>query len=729
MIRILLNDEIYTENYVNWNEITDTLSRSTEYYGVMISQTLSVELIGDAYKAIKYIEDNDDIAAICSIKRQRFDSIDGWITDFEGYVDFTTTEYNTRHTQVENNVSKSVINTVTLSAYSSNFSNDILERSDIKIPYDRLETLDGETITPFTNEYYEVDINGIELTSNNIFTLSAINYGLAANIIYPQINNSSTLSEWISTVTKKADGLGGGFVAPSLDWIEERVFFKPLNTTGNISGEITVTLVNAAQSNNAFRIFDYNNSLTPIYVAGDSGILSELDGTNTYTISLNYDFDNNTNLVLYLGSSSSINEIVETVSDVKVIDINNNTPCNFVPPFELGQRIIESYTGQTNGLDSPFFGRTDSPVTYDEDGEGSLFFFTNGKLIRQFPIGYTTEDSNKVSQLTFSFNDWFNSLDKVFCLGAGVKYEDGQYKLYVDDRKEFFKDEIIFELDKSDIELDTFEKVKNLDLFYSEIEIGSTYEQPEEVSGLEEYNSKQNYSSPVRNENKLDLLCPSIYAAYPFEFARRKPYNAEETTDYKYDNNNFIFNVERNGLDYQQLSETDFDEVNGLENITNYINLNITPKRNLDRFGWWINSGFKGYQSSYLKYNKSDIVTDLSTRKIDEANVIVENADVLISDLESPKLTGRIVRFSGALTPDNFKLAQNNPYGLISYPDLITGVQGYGYIKELSTNIVDKKTNYELWETVGFVEGENYRLLQDGSYRLLEDGGIRLLED
>lgn len=730
MIRLLINNEPYPEQWVNWNEETKTIARSETYHGVIITKTINIEVIEDAYQKIKSIDDANDLAGELEVKTQIFDNIKGWQDDFIGFVDFETVRYSTDMTMVENNSSKTPVNKVSFSAYSSNFANKLIERQDIKIPYDRLETLDGATITPFANEYYSVNIEGIDVVSTNIGTILPAP-SISTNVTFPGISHNSSLVGWISTIFNTAGGIGAGFTAPNNEWVEDRMFWNNPKLTGTIKGTIRITYTAAPSgATQSLRILDYK-TLTPILGANTN----DFYGSSARTVELPFEqeVDGDSRLVIYFGSSGGITSILESECDFTVISIANSSPCNLVPPFEMGTRILEGITGQSNALDTPFFGRTDSPTTYTEDGEGSLFFHTNGRLIRQFPIGYQTTDSDKKSQLTNSFLSWFNSLDKIFCIGAGVKYEDGQYKVYVDDRKEYYKSEVSISFSKDEIELDTYSVEKDMSLYYNKITVGSTYEKPEEAGGLEEYNAKQMYSSPVPNDNDYDLANDDIYAAYPFEFARRLPYDAEETTDYKYDDNNFIFNVERSEGVFQQLSDTDFEEINGLENLTSYINLNITPKRNLLRHSWYLNAGFKGYQSGKLVYNESDkVVTDLSTRKVGEASAIVENEDVLISNLESPRFTGKKITFTARISSDKFNSLVNNPYGLIEYPDLVNGGTGYGYIPrggEISTNLVDKTTNVELWETKGFSEEGNSILLQDGNYILQESGDRFLLED
>lgn len=710
MIRITLNDNVFDEEFASWQEIKTLISRSS-MHGMIISQNLDIRLIKSAYDYVDSLDLLNDVAAVCTCKIESHHSTTGWKTEFDGLLDFTTLKRD----------NKEATKTITISAYSTDFANKLLERIDIDIPYDRLIGLDDSVITPFTNEYQNLDINGIEIIDNTTLNIGeSINW--SENTLYPSLFTISQMIGWVATVAKTASGQVL-LQAPSEDFVNERTFFKPINITGNISGTLNISIKNSGQNNNTFRLLDFK-TLAGIEVAVEHTTLTGVDGLRSVSIPFDYDFDNSTRLALYIGSSGSITDIYATVSNVKVISIATATPCNFVPPLELGERILESITGQSNPLSSPIFGRTDRG--YDADGKGSLLFATNGKLVRQFPVGFTSVDGEKVAQINTSFKKWFDNYDKIFCLGAGVIYEGGQYKLLVDDRRNFYQNVVIYEVDN--MEAESFERVKLRDLYYSEVEVGSTYESPEEVSGLEEYMAKQKYSTPILNENKFDLVTDFITAAYPFEFSRRKVYSGTETEDYKYDNNIMLMMVYRD-TDFVQHSAQNFDEINGLPNITSYINLPITPQRILrENFGWWINTGLKGYQDKYLKYNKSDINTDLDTLKVGDIENITENSNIRINSLDTPYFTGEIDMFNAPIGSATVSVLQADPYGLVKYINPLNGVVTYSYIKEVSSSLIDKSTNFELWVTTGFIEGENIRLLENGSYRLLENGGIRLLE-
>ena len=163
MIRAILNkdqsNEIkVTDRYFSWDSRQNVLSRSQTYHGIIISESLDVSFIGDAYDYLLDLDDTYDVAATCTIDIQVQDNKSNWLDDFTGYIDFTTKKEDTTGATKK----------ITYNCYSTDFANKLLERENISIPYDRLETLDEETITPFTNEYGTVQIIGMPVADTNI---------------------------------------------------------------------------------------------------------------------------------------------------------------------------------------------------------------------------------------------------------------------------------------------------------------------------------------------------------------------------------------------------------------------------------------------------------------------------------------------------------------------------------------------------------------------------------
>jgi hypothetical protein len=736
MIRVLLNGTAYPENYLSWQERNELISRSETFKGVIISQSLELQFIKDACDYILDLDNDYDIAAECTIEIQYHEQIAGWVTGFTGYLDFKTLKIDTKD-----------VKKCTISAYDSGFANKLLERLDLEIPYDRNETIDGGTITPKTdNGYKTVTIEGVEVVGSNIkSTFDALKHsdddGSARNLILGIATENANNVHFKQVVTRYYGGSENpnGILptdcyyytdVPSNISFDYNIYYRfssDLTTFPN-EWELHIRIYKVTFDDNlnvdALDIideFDYYDVITSTFTGSQTVDLQPNQGICFYVYhwAQNILTNQGSYFRVYNDEFNGMNLLKSTLS-TDYSELGDPTDCEMVPPFEAFTKIVNAITGDADSVDSPVLGKTENG--YEEDGEASLLFLTNGKLIRRFPSYY---EIDKAAQLSFKLKDIFENINKIIPIGAGIV--DG--KLYVDKLENFYTNEVITTIDSDDMEIDSFEKSIDLTMYVNEINVGSVYEQPEEVSGLEEYNSVQKYATPVLNENKYDLLSNYIYAAYPFEFARRKPYSDQNTEDYKYDNNNFLFKVYRSGSDFVQHSAQDFTLITGLDNITKYINLDISPKRNLLRHGWVINTGLRGYQSKNLTYNKSDIVTDLETQKTGETEAVKECDNVLISNLDTAKFTGRLVKFNAPVSFQLFNLLKSNPYGLIKYYDPFYEDYGYGWIKEVSSSIIDKKTNFELYETTGVSESGSFRMLQDGNIRLLETDGYRLLEN
>jgi len=282
MIRVILNGTAYPENYFSWQERKEVIARSEMFHGVITTTNLDLQFIGDACAMLMALDSEFDVAAVCTIDIQTFDQIEGWKTEWSGYLDFKTFKVSTTDGLK-----------CTVSAYDTGFSNKLLERMEIEIPYDRLETLDGATITPFTNEYQTVDILGIDIVATNQVILTE--YIPNSGYISPPFHHSSQLNNFITTSLYPGDPVGSlsGYIAPDQDWVNNRMFFQGNGSTGNIRGTFKLKWrTNELQSAfNAITLLDYRNeSLTPNIIYSQSGIVS--NGEYTHEFDLDYDFNN-----------------------------------------------------------------------------------------------------------------------------------------------------------------------------------------------------------------------------------------------------------------------------------------------------------------------------------------------------------------------------------------------------------------------------------------------------
>ena len=213
------------------------------------------------------------------------------------------------------------------------------------------------------------------------------------------------------------------------------------------------------------------------------------------------------------------------------------------------------------------------------------------------------------------------------------------------------------------------------------------------------------------------------------EFARRLQKNSDETEDSQYDKDNFVLNVTEDGDNWKQRTTEGFTNITGIDFIDTPGNLEITPARNLSRWGWMLSAGLQKYAESVVKYNSSDQPTDLSTTL--NGDTVAENQNIPVTDLENPLFTGKKIIFSAPLTLQNYNLLKtgDNKYKLIKVWDPVKEMYRFGWIKEASVESVDKATNWELIEAKDAVEVLSYWLWNDGFKILWNDGGGILLNE
>lgn len=179
---------------------------------------------------------------------------------------------------------------------------------------------------------------------------------------------------------------------------------------------------------------------------------------------------------------------------------------------------------------SEFYGRTDSQkVSYDSDGCGSMIATTDGLNIRQFP--------NKA--LTVSLKELFENYDCLHNIGMAIESN----KLRVEPLDHWFDGSTkIATLEK----VNSYERKCDNTRFINRIETGYQKWESEFKGGLDEVNTKHEYSTIISSvKNTLTKLCSFLASGYTIEFTRRKKYTDETTTDWRYDNDKFLIATKR----------------------------------------------------------------------------------------------------------------------------------------------------------------------------------------
>jgi hypothetical protein len=247
--------------------------------------------------------------------------------------------------------------------------------------------------------------------------------------------------------------------------------------------------------------------------------------------------------------------------------------------------------------------------------------------------------------------------------------------------------------------------------------------------GQVEYNCKNTYTTPLKSfDKKLDL-----------------------TSKFRADGSGILnlinaTNLEKNSPEDKDIflldcyeNEEGYIVTKGVENLYSYsgiqndqplyVNMEISPARNLIRWGEVIRSGLGKYENKNLKIQVLDSASKLATRKLDSVDIIRDGSDISIFSLEEPFLSGFKANFNYPLELSLFLTLNRNFHGLISY--LHNGTKMYGWLKKGSTSPIDTNFNWELWLKSTNIETSDNLILslrEDLGFELREDGGYCLQE-
>ena len=153
--------------------------------------------------------------------------------------------------------------------------------------------------------------------------------------------------------------------------------------------------------------------------------------------------------------------------------------------------------------------------------------------------------------------------------------------------------------------------------------------------------------------------------------------------------------------------------------------MNLTPARSVYRWGKWIRVGLQKYLGqtltidigfgevtsffpTYIKFNKSEILTELSTVRNDEGIEVSENVDIDPNSLDEPIITGNIIKVNGDLSYQDIKTIEDDTTKKIDVPDEISGerIQGWPILATIKP-VGESLTNLEIMESREVTEDDN----------------------
>jgi hypothetical protein len=353
---------------------------------------------------------------------------------------------------------------------------------------------------------------------------------------------------------------------------------------------------------------------------------------------------------LYFDASAenSISYLADTVTPA--------TDCQAIMIHEALQRTIESLTSKTNSFYSKHFGRTD--LGYDEDGAGSLRAITSVNKIRGI---------DKPLQCTLSgliTTAW--ALDAI---GVGIEKIEGKERVRVEPLLFWYAAKPMMRLDYI---LD-IEKGLISELYFNQAEGGIDKWGNEQIANLDEPNSKKEWTFPITQvKQNIDLKSPYITGAYTIEFARRE--REQPTKDTRADEENVIIRVLRDGENFVPEKDEAFSSVTGIISPVTSYNLQDSPARCFRRHGRVLRSFLEKQKTQVIKFQAGEANNLMTSQLLTESAPVVENADILISDLDKPIFLAERYRLRARLDYEQLialnetdSAADENAYGFVEF--------------------------------------------------------------
>lgn len=326
---------------------------------------------------------------------------------------------------------------------------------------------------------------------------------------------------------------------------------------------------------------------------------------------------------------------------------------------ELTQSVLDRIIGQDDSLYSEYLGNTRTQrADYTEDACFSDSSIKKGLHVKGF--------SFDEKPLAISFNKIWNGLNPMFNLGLGYETSPNSPErqiIRIEPKSHFYNPTTVLNLDF----VNNIEHTLDVDKIYKLINIGYKKWESENISGLDEVQTKHQYAVPLKKVGtEITLESDFIAAALAQENTRRQ--SVEKSKDYRLDEDFFITHLYTDGSSYVPYTADNIGSADPsgvfIQDAEFRYNLLFTPIRNLYRWRDFLSGGVQF--NSDFEFKTGEGNTDAL---IDDGGgacgigSISENADVPITD---EFLFGiDVYRFEHPLTWAQYKTLRDNPKNAI----------------------------------------------------------------
>lgn len=552
--------EVLTRDPLGWDDLTLKLSRDKLYHGVFTEFSLSLKwhCEGGGKDFIDNVYATEDVNGIIEVLIEI--DCDGAGT----YTDFYTGRLNLASYSTDGEFASCNIE-------KSDLFSKLKARDEIAVNLETVESIGQESITAIEPIQLPLHSQNLFLRSKmekNSFSPDSISFPLFGGIgdVYSGFvshhlevleTEAENFTGWddFSDIAAGINGLADTFITEVFEADDERVTYPATYTircrfTGSFSDVTTAT-----QNREAYQTLSYRYGAT---LAGSTAVDIFFSGIYTTSVTnYSYTFDGEV-----LGDSILLNKgdkvwitwrfltgytpisppptnTIQWEYDIANFSIEINslraaTKSKSILIHEAWNQVCDAIADKNVSFYSDFYGRMGSQkVGYNSNGCGSQIALTNGINIRQ-------HDEN----ILCSLKDLFTAFNALHNIGLTIESYDGVYTpiqdvIRVEMLSHFYDNTTQILSLTGGVKID----VSNDNTRYiNDITIGYDKWETEIMAGLDEPCTKHNYSTKVNSiKGAYKKMSPYIASGYAIEITRRKL--VEETTDWQYDNDNFIIAV------------------------------------------------------------------------------------------------------------------------------------------------------------------------------------------
>ncbi|UPT69406.1 MAG: hypothetical protein M0D53_09350 [Flavobacterium sp. JAD_PAG50586_2] len=554
------------------------------------------------------------------------------------------------------------------------------ESEDVEI--DRLDTMDGEALSPiqvnevaldgrriFLKSKWEIKINSGERLDMAVASRSGNDRSTLGGFPMELISQSHEQAQTVNFISQGPDSSGNTSMMMLAQFDRPRTIriygngikFRPTIDRHEYDTAFLKVCLSIYENG-----INYNLKERRVLFHSGSGSTSLPNfmqmHNNLYSINLDQliDVEEGDSVALEFNLSANLTNgggVDNRMVSISLYDLDGDVYCEedsffepskakFIFIHDILERLTTICSSMEGSFYSKYFGRTE--LGYPVDGPGAMVGGTHGFWIRQFdklPLS-TPIIQNLFKPLTTSLRDSVNSCHAVFNVGMGIEEINNRERVRIEPLSYFYNSNVTIKLPN---QVKKLKRSISSEHYCSAIEIG--YDNGgiySEAQGLDEPNGKTNWTTTITRVKKTFSKISNFRAdSYGKEFARRKPVSRYDSLDTQYDEDKWLLDLKRGlgSVFLERKWQDDFSQQpTGIFAPDTATNLRLSPFNMMLHHGYIIASGLSKYPLDYIRYGSSTANSQLKTKLIG-GNEYSENGNIINSELGTPRFVNEYIDF------------------------------------------------------------------------------------